>query len=365
VSGAPISDLEFLRKLQRLLTEGDFVATYKFALLNALADLSLERTFADDGSLRVPVRAIAEKFIEYYWRQARPYRALDGNGFVLLQNTGRQASVVSALAQRQAVHHTLSAARAAVGWDTLVGQVAVTVAQMPLWKLQTLGSQPDEFLYRKAELADDAIRLLPGVPAAFRALYGLVLDAVRGAWIRQINAIGSNRPVLGESDLALFLFGSDRSTLAGFAGVLRAHQAGLCLYCRGNIKGVGDVDHFIAWSRYPADLGFNLVLSHGRPCNAKKRDFLAHPVHIESWHRSHVERAAELAQRFDAAKLPHDIERTRAVVSWAYEQGEVAGAHVWMRDDQFERLDSRWRDAFGGAALQRVAEPPPIPYGLT
>ena len=34
----PIGELEFLRKLQRLLAEGDFVATYKFALLNALAD---------------------------------------------------------------------------------------------------------------------------------------------------------------------------------------------------------------------------------------------------------------------------------------------------------------------------------------
>ena len=54
VSETPIGELEFLRKLQRLLAEGDFVATYKFALLNALADLSLEREPAADGSLRVP-----------------------------------------------------------------------------------------------------------------------------------------------------------------------------------------------------------------------------------------------------------------------------------------------------------------------
>ena len=36
-------DLEFLRKIQRLLSEGEFVATYKFALLQALADLSVEQ----------------------------------------------------------------------------------------------------------------------------------------------------------------------------------------------------------------------------------------------------------------------------------------------------------------------------------
>ncbi len=74
----PIGELEFLRKAQRLLTEGDFVATYKFALLNALADLCLEREPAADGSLRVPV--IAEKFIEYYWPQARPYREREAPG---------------------------------------------------------------------------------------------------------------------------------------------------------------------------------------------------------------------------------------------------------------------------------------------
>jgi hypothetical protein len=67
VSEASISELQFLRKLQR----GNFTATYKFALLNALADLSVEREPAVDGSLRVPLEALAVKFIEYYWPQAR------------------------------------------------------------------------------------------------------------------------------------------------------------------------------------------------------------------------------------------------------------------------------------------------------
>jgi hypothetical protein len=52
-------------------------------------------------------------------------------------------------------------------------------------------------------------------------------------------------------------------------------------------------------------------------CNASKRDFLAHPTHIENWHRTHIERAGELAQRFDALSLPHDAERTRAICWWA------------------------------------------------
>ncbi|WP_232073519.1 hypothetical protein [Variovorax sp. RA8] len=41
--------LEFLTKLQRLFAEGDFTATYKFALLIVLSDLAVELG-ADDGS---------------------------------------------------------------------------------------------------------------------------------------------------------------------------------------------------------------------------------------------------------------------------------------------------------------------------
>ena len=363
---AAIGELEFLRKLQRLLAEGDFVATYKFALLNALADLSLEREPAADGSLRVPLSAIAEKFIEYYWPQARPYRALDGAGVVLLQNTGRQAAVINAIAAAQAAHATLPRARAAqLRWHTLVTRVAGTIAAMPLWKLQTVGGERDEFLYREAEFAAEVIRLLPGVPAAFRALYGLVLDAVRGAWLRQIASIAANRPLIGGSDLTSFLFGSERASLDGFRAVLRDHQGGRCLYCSKELRGAGCVDHFIAWSRYPVDLGHNLVLAHDG-CNAKKRDFLAYPTHLERWQRSHVERAGELAQRFAALALPHDGERSRAIAWWAYEQGEAAGAHAWIDADRFVRLDGSWRDVLGagGFAPRRRASAAGVSAGI-
>ena len=159
----------------------------------------------------------------------------------------------------------------------------------------------------------------------------------------------------------MFLFGTERNTLEAFARVLREHQAARCLYCRREVKQGGCVDHFIAWSRYPVDLGHNLVLAHAQ-CNAKKRDCLAHPAHIESWYASHVERACELAQRFDAVALPHDAERTRAIAWWAYDQGEAAGAHVWLAEERFERLDRRWRAVLGRVEMARVAEGCPPVY---
>jgi hypothetical protein len=359
VTDRPIGELEFLRKLQRLLAEGDFVATYKLALLNALADLSLEREPAADGSLRVPVSAIAEKFIEYYGPQARPYRAVDGTGFVLLQNAGRQAAVINAVAAAQAAHATLPVARAAkLRWHTLVTRVAGTIVAMPLWKLQTVGGER-RVLHAQAEFDSDAIRLRLACRRP-RALYGLVLMHARRL-LRQITNIAANRPLLGGSDLASFMFGSERLGSDGFRAVLRDHQGGRCLYCRKELRGAGCVDHFIAWSRYPVDLGHNLVLAHDA-CNAKKRDFLAYPAHLERWQVSHMERASELAQRFDSLALPHDRERSRAIAWWAYEQGEAAGAHAWIDADRFVRLDSSWRDVLGNGGLRSVAEPAPPEY---
>lgn len=69
------SQLAFLRDLQRLLDEGQFTASYKYALLIALADLSVERTIAPDGTLAIPLRELAGRFIELYWRHAAPSAA--------------------------------------------------------------------------------------------------------------------------------------------------------------------------------------------------------------------------------------------------------------------------------------------------
>ena len=53
--------IAFLTNLQRLLSEGSFVATYKYALLLALADLSVEHGNDDDSGLIISTTQIAQK----------------------------------------------------------------------------------------------------------------------------------------------------------------------------------------------------------------------------------------------------------------------------------------------------------------
>ena len=78
--------LVFLKNIQRLLNEGSFVASYKFALLHALADLAIVKGDDSGRPLPLEISDIAEKFIELYWQQARPFNARQA-GFILKQNT--------------------------------------------------------------------------------------------------------------------------------------------------------------------------------------------------------------------------------------------------------------------------------------
>ena len=64
--------LQFLTKLQRLFAEGDFTATYKFALLIALAELAVERGFDNREPLMLQHAWPADQCVPLYWHTAPP-----------------------------------------------------------------------------------------------------------------------------------------------------------------------------------------------------------------------------------------------------------------------------------------------------
>src|SRR5271157_5032078 len=98
----PEEQVRFLRNMQRLLAEGLFVASYKFALLHALADLAVLKGDDTGAPLDLDTKDIAAKFVELYWRQSRPFQIGGGNvGLILQQNTGKQAAVISHIVEAQ------------------------------------------------------------------------------------------------------------------------------------------------------------------------------------------------------------------------------------------------------------------------
>lgn len=135
----PDQQIVFLGKIQRLFSEADFSATYKFPLLMSLADLAVE--FGDDGGapLTLSIEQIAEHFIRLYWPQTTPYSTgLPGTATdVLSQNKGRQAAVIRKMAYIRSLG-TISAARADNAWVDTVRQIARDVRGMPVSFLQNV-----------------------------------------------------------------------------------------------------------------------------------------------------------------------------------------------------------------------------------
>jgi hypothetical protein len=341
--------LAFLRKVQRLLSEGTFTASYKFALLLSLADLAVEQGDGSGDALRLPLEAIAERFIRYYWRQVLPYVPPGRPGEVLGQNTGRAAEIVTRLlAARERCEGSLARLQRQGAYPRLVRSVASLIERMPLFKLQTLGGTQDEFLYPNQRVGD-GVELRPGVAFCLREFHPLIEDLVRSAWVRFLRRLPANQAVLGQAqDLGEFLFGSERADLSAYGPLLAELQAGRCFYCEGSLQAKGAaVDHFIPWSRYAVDLGHNFVLAHAT-CNAAKADTLAAVPHLGKWWRRNVELGPVLAGRFDARRIVHDVGVSQTVARWAYESAERAAAQVWKTGREFEPLDGRWRPALGG-----------------
>jgi len=338
--GRAAAHLAFLQDLQRLLDEGQFVASYKFALLMAITELCLEREPAEDGTLRLHLRDLAARIIEVYWPQVAPFRG----EAALHQNTGKPAAILRHVALAREGRGTLAEARRSRKWDALVGQVARHIEKMPLFKLQVVGGGPRTFLYEH-RLDYGAVTLNPGVAQSFRALNPIVVALVQMAWIRYLHRVPANRAIIGaDSDLATFLFGSERNVLKMLREPLRDLQAARCFYCRRKIPKGGDIDHFIPWARYPRDLGHNFVLAHAK-CNASKSDFLADIPHLAAWSERNERDRNSLSEIFEGVKILHDEPTTLRVAGWAYESTAAAKGMVWRaRESKPRPLGQGWRE---------------------
>ena len=340
----PEEQVQFLLKVQRLLGEGLFSATYKYALLMALADLSVEIGNDSEGSLDIDAERIAEKFIEYYWRQTLPFLG----SVVLRQNAGRPPVVVTLLLQIRSKYgdSLASAKRDSATWLSLTRQVARNIRTMPLRYLQNVGRECIPFLYDPPRgIAPETIRLNPGVAFCFRRFHGLITQLVQAGWTRWVRQ--QNLPLIGESaDLHEFLFGAKRATLLALQAPLRELQNNLCFYCQKQLRQT-DVDHFVPWALYPLDLGHNFVLAH-KECNSAKRDLLASEVHLSAWVERNRSHGDALGKEFDRLGVVHNLSSTTRIAHWAYSSTSSSSGLTWQARETLVPLRGDWLTLLSG-----------------
>ena len=346
---SPADQIRFIANVERILAEGSFVATYKYALLVALVELAIERGDDSNRELPLPIHDIADKFAELYWRQAAPYEAdgVSGRGLVLHQNQGKQASAISRLVklrnEMQVNRATLAQARRSADWSPLVAQMRSLLKTMPLWRLQRVGHEDIHFLYEPGPGTDN-ITLLPGVACHLRERAPLIRRLAETEWLRFVLSLKQNLPVLGRAvGLPEFLFGSSRAALSLKVGKpLRDLQQGRCFYCQDKLPATACVDHFIPWSRYPRDLAHNLVLAHGA-CNSHKSDLLGGEPYLARWAEFVADNDSDLTQLGTEAGLQVDRATSVAVAEWSYGHAERVQAEVWLGGTKYGHLSAGWR----------------------
>ncbi|MBD1577377.1 HNH endonuclease [Vibrio sp. S11_S32] len=330
--------LNFIAYIQRLLVEGDFTATYKFALLHAIADVCIEQPMMYEGSkLSIKLEVLAEKLISLYWYHAVPFSSTHtGEHALLKQNSGSQSKVISILYECQQNNiRNLRALKQSPYWKSVFKASMDTLKSGPLWRLQILAKQQECFLYPHIKNTQE-ITLNAGIAFCFRRFYDLVVYLAKNAWIQKIQTIKHNQNLIGpQSQLHDFLFGFDRNALTKAKPILEQLQKGQCFYCQKPLKSNTEVDHFIPFSRYSNDLGHNFVAAH-RSCNNNKRDFLAAQKHRARWEEQNLILNKDIITQELSPYFLCDENKSLSVSNWAYQIASTNGAKLWLSKDTFE-----------------------------
>jgi HNH endonuclease len=353
---------DFFARLQHLLAEGEFVSTYKFALLLALTRWAVEHA-AHDERQPIDVGELAPYALDLYWPQLLPFggggstaaaeaRPSFGIGYAAWQGVLAQERA----RQKLAIQRLVLAARAhgADRWtqlpadvrEQLLRDVRSALREQPLWKLhEVAGGDGFRFLYRRGTSAGELV-FEPGVIPALAAYSNLVEDLVRGAWLRFV--LRCNPELVGHgAQVELFLFPDQRASLVAWRQALLPVHGDQCFYCGGVVRGTPDVDHFLPWAKYPRDLGHNFVFAHAE-CNQRKSDHLAGVAHLRAWRQGLDRRGDAVAAVCRAAGLPHDRAAVVQAASTLYATAARVGARAFEHGRGVVPLGGDWRDALVG-----------------
>ena len=352
------SALEVGERIIALLDQALVTATYKYAVLLGLLDLSLEQGAAvGAGALTVTTRQLAAKVLALYWPQVRPLPIRTGTIPKQSGSGPRDARIIRLIAEyKQRTGREWSSPeevrlRDEARYQQFVTAVERVLIEMPLPRLQVVGASNDPFLYdiswttrlSGAVLArylrgqpsdfDNRITLRPGVAAALIQLNGLLRPLIQRSWALKVAQL--NR--LDEMVLHEFLFGQEREPMDRVRRPLAELQSGRCFYCGGPLGARVDVDHFLPWARVPNNNLENLVVADTR-CNAAKRDFLPAVKHVERWRRRcDLDRAEgrKVADLASGKLWPSDPVATIGTARAIY--GRLpASAKLWLQGGEFE-----------------------------
>jgi hypothetical protein len=334
--------VEFLRMIQSMFEDSFFQATYKYALLITLTDLSIELGNNDGKTLFLDKKLIAKRFAELYWPQIQPFPSgIAGcrSGILFHSDKDEHIKVIKdlvALSSDAKTSDFLKAQKNSL-WDKTLSELASTVWKYPVLHLQ---EDSNQFLY-KFPTARNGLELKPGVAYCLRKFSEFIIQYARNGWMDHIKRRKRNQSILGvDNDLESFLFGSTRKQLTSAKDLLLDFQSGKCFYCEKLSISDADIDHFIPWKKYPRNIAQNLVLSCPS-CNRSKSDMLASFSHLDKWLTNSLFNKV-MSDEISGLGFVSDQDCAYKVGIWAYKNGLDSKSLAWERPNSKLTIDSSY-----------------------
>lgn len=329
--------IDFLRNIQWLLESSSYNSTYKFALIIALANLSIESGIGDQRSLTINYEQVAEQLLNLYWRQALPYSAGEEDSILSQTLNNGQIKVINSILKLQSKSSTSLLKSQKVNpkaWDTAINEIVRVLKTNPVKRLQLADQKIErDFLY---DYDDTSLRLKPGIAYCLSRFNQIVLKLCQQYWADFVRNNRHNRIYFSDDiDLQQFLFDQPRQSLSLLVPILLDTQHGQCFYCHKDLNKNLEVDHFIPWSKYPIDTIHNFVLAD-HDCNNKKRDYLAEERFYEQWLLRNQNYGEDIANDTQSLGFISNQQRSETISSWAYQIAVEHNDLVWTPDSKIK-----------------------------
>ncbi len=362
--GEQLDSAAVVQQVLGVLDEGRKSATYKPALLMALAELAAERG-EGNAPLVLLLDDVAERVMELYWQQTRPHPAADGSA--LRQARTPRSRIIGALSQLRADANASAneplgriRSRAPKRFEKTRSNIARALAKQPIPRLQRPGSlhaasEYPRFLYDDRDFeaergwtgdGEPRVVLNAGIGEVLARSLPLLRIAAEDIWTREVADI--NGLEVEEELLRQFLFGPQRTDLTPVAEALMDLGERHCFWCESPLRSAVEVDHVIPWSHFPNNDLFNLVLTD-TACNNDKRDRLVTADLVERWaHRD----SAELAKTSAELQWPLEPIRSGRIAAAAYRY-LPNGVALWAGRKDMRLFDDEQR-IFVSDALEHI-----------
>lgn len=336
--------IQFLKYIQWLLEMSSYTATYKFALLMSLVNVSIESGIQDDRCYFVSYQQLAESFIQLYWSQSLPYSqsSEENETGILRQISKGQIAVINQILALRTIEPNLNKAKISLKeeWRKLVKSVAKTIKDNPAKYLQTPEKNVQSTFLYDYSAHSNGIELKTGIAYCF-AHYSVIINKLcQQYWIDFIRK-NNHAMFTDKTDLQQFLFGQPRQTLKLFVPLLVDLQDNVCFYCGKKFNAnnpTHEVDHFIPWSKYPNDTAHNFVLAD-RACNNDKRDYLASPIFYEKWRERNQQKGTTINDYALEKNFFTNQEQSEKVGIWAYQMALENRDLVWLPPKNLQKIE--------------------------